>query len=186
MNIPLSNRSSEITQSEIRAMTAACNEVNGINLAQGVCDLGVPPEVQAGVTRAMADGFNSYTPYAGLPALREAIAQKMISYNGIECDPDRNLILSAGSTGAFYSACLALLNASSSARRVDSSRAFPRPRDRVSQTRPSFSRLRSGMGAPTAIEKRVNGLATLEGPGPSNPHEPRVGVCPEPNCHTLA
>ena len=58
----------------------------------------------------MTDGFNSYTPYSGLPALREAIAKKMTSYNSIECDPDKNLILSAGSTGAFYSACMALLN----------------------------------------------------------------------------
>lgn len=110
MKIPLSNISNEITQSDIRAMTAACNTANGLNLAQGVCDLGVPAEVQAGVTRAMADGFNSYTPYAGLPALREAIARKMLLYNGIECDPDKNLIMSAGSTGAFYSACMALLN----------------------------------------------------------------------------
>jgi len=66
--------------------------------------------VQEGVTRAMADGFNSYGPYAGLPPIREAIAGKMEAYNGIRCDPDRNLILSAGSTGAFYCACLTLLN----------------------------------------------------------------------------
>jgi aminotransferase len=108
--IPLSMRSGEITQSEIRAMTASCTKAGGINLAQGVCDLGVPEEVQMGVTRAMAEGHNTYTPYAGLPAIREAIAGKMKSYNGIECDPDSNIILSAGSTGAFYIACLALLN----------------------------------------------------------------------------
>ncbi|NQT91407.1 MAG: pyridoxal phosphate-dependent aminotransferase [Lentisphaerae bacterium] len=110
MNVPLSQRSGEITQSEIRAMTAACKRVGGINMAQGICDLGVPRQVQEGVTRAMADGFNSYGPYAGLPPIREAIAGKMEAYNGIRCDPDRNLILSAGSTGAFYCACLTLLN----------------------------------------------------------------------------
>lgn len=110
MTIPLSMRSGEITQSEIRAMTASCTKAGGINLAQGVCDLGVPKEVQMGVTRAMAEGHNTYTPYAGLPAIREAIAGKMKSYNGIECDPDSNVILSAGSTGAFYIASLALLN----------------------------------------------------------------------------
>jgi aminotransferase len=103
-------RSGEITQSEIRAMTASCTKAGGINLAQGVCDLGVPKEVQMGVTRAMAEGHNTYTPYAGLPAIREAIAGKMKSYNGIDCDADSHVILSAGSTGAFYIACLALLN----------------------------------------------------------------------------
>jgi len=92
-------------------MTAACKKAGGINMAQGICDLGVPQAVQDGVARGIADGFNSYGPYAGLPAIREAIADKMQSYNGIACDPDRNLILSAGSTGAFYCACLALLNA---------------------------------------------------------------------------
>ena len=34
----------------------------------------------------------------------------MKDYNGIDTDPESEIIVSAGSTGAFYCACLALLN----------------------------------------------------------------------------
>jgi len=37
----------------------------------------------------MDDGFNSYTRYDGLPQLREAIARKMLAYNGIKVNPDK-------------------------------------------------------------------------------------------------
>src|SRR5205807_3036124 len=39
-----------------------------------------------------------------------AVAEKMQSFNGIECDPEAEVIIGAGSTGSFYTACLALLN----------------------------------------------------------------------------
>lgn len=42
--------------------------------------------------------------------MRTAIACKIRDYNGIEADPETEIIVSAGSTGAFYCACLALLN----------------------------------------------------------------------------
>ena len=38
MSLSLSNKSSLIAQSEIRAMTLECARVGGINLAQGVDD----------------------------------------------------------------------------------------------------------------------------------------------------
>lgn len=106
----LAARCADITQSEIRAMTAACSKANGINMAQGVCDIGVPDVVAEGADDAVADGFNTYTPYNGLPDLRNAIAKKMRSYNHVPCNPDTEVIVSAGSTGAFYAACMALLN----------------------------------------------------------------------------
>lgn len=55
-------------------------------------------------------GLNSYTCFDGLRELREAIAQKMYEYNGIKADPETEITVSAGSTGAFYCAWLALLN----------------------------------------------------------------------------
>jgi len=42
MSLSLSNKSSLIAQSEIRAMTLECARVGGINLAQGVCDTELP------------------------------------------------------------------------------------------------------------------------------------------------
>lgn len=110
MALKLSKRADDISQAEIRVMTIECDKAGGINLAQGVCDLGVPPPVMAGAKRAIDEGFNSYTRYDGLPQLRQAIAHKMLSFNGIKADPENEVVVSAGATGALYSACLALLD----------------------------------------------------------------------------
>lgn len=110
MTLSLSHRTNFITQAEIRVMTIECERVKGINLAQGVCDLGVPPEVVAGAVDAMGRGYNSYTRYDGLAELRQAIAAKLRRFNGIEADPESEITVSAGTTGSLYAACLALLN----------------------------------------------------------------------------
>jgi aminotransferase len=110
MALTLSARTDHITQAEIRVMTIECDRVGGVNLAQGVCDLGVPPEVEQGTIDGMRRGFNSYTRYDGLGELRQAIAGKLRLFNGIEADPETEITVSAGSTGAFYCACLALLD----------------------------------------------------------------------------
>jgi aminotransferase len=91
-------------------MTLECNRVGGINLAQGVCDLDVPDVVIESAYEAMKQGINAYTRYDGLLILRQAIAHKFKTFNKAEIDPERNIIVSAGATGAFYSACMALLN----------------------------------------------------------------------------
>lgn len=97
-------------QSEIRNMTLECNRAGGINLAQGVCDTEVPLEVRVAARDAMDQGVNTYTHYAGLIELREAIAEKHKRFYGIDINPDKEITVSAGSTGAFYCACMALLN----------------------------------------------------------------------------
>jgi aminotransferase len=91
-------------------MFIECERVKGINLSQGVCDTEVPLPVRRGAKKAIDAGINSYTRYDGLEELRKAIAQKMQEYNGIQADPYSEIIVSSGSTGAFYCACLALLN----------------------------------------------------------------------------
>ena len=108
--LSLSKRSALIAQAEIRSMTIECEKVNGINLAQGVCDTEVPLPVRNAAYAAIDQGVNTYTRYDGLAELRRAIARKLRDYNNITADPDTDIIVSAGSTGALYSACLALLD----------------------------------------------------------------------------
>ena len=110
MNLTVSRRSARIEQAEIRNMSIECERLGGINLAQGVCDTPVPVDIQQGVARALEAGINSYTRYDGLAELREAIAKKAARMNGIRVDPETEVVVSAGSTGAFYCACLALLD----------------------------------------------------------------------------
>ena len=106
--LKLSSKSKCVMQSEIRNMTLECTKVNGINLAQGVCDTPVPPEVMKGVEEGMREGFNIYTRYDGLPELRNALADKLRK-QGLDANPDGEIIVSNGATGAFYCALMALL-----------------------------------------------------------------------------
>jgi len=103
-------RMAGLAHSEIRAMTSACARVKGINMAQGVCDTPAPDTVIQAAQRAMARGLNTYTRFDGLAELREALAVKLAEYNGIIADPDTEITVSAGATGSFHCACLALLN----------------------------------------------------------------------------
>jgi aminotransferase len=99
-----------VAQSEIRNMTLECARVSGVNLAQGVCDLPVPAPVIEGAEQAMREGANIYTRFDGLPRLRRAIAAKQKRCIGMDLDPDGQVVVSCGATGAFYAACLALLD----------------------------------------------------------------------------
>jgi len=106
----LSRRSALLSQSEIRNMTLECEKVEGVNLAQGICDLELPLSVKKAAQKAMDQGLNYYTRYDGFEELRIAISKKLRGFNKIKADPEKNIIVSGGSTGAFYCACLALLN----------------------------------------------------------------------------
>lgn len=110
MAMQQSRRHDLVAQSEIRAMTQECTRVDGINMAQGVCDLEVPPCVIQGAKDAMDAGVNTYTPCAGMPEMLSAIADKVERTHGLRVDPDSEIVVSNGATGAFYCACLSLLN----------------------------------------------------------------------------
>lgn len=110
MTLKVSNRRGLVAQSEIRNMSIECAKVKGVNLAQGVCDMPVPAPVIAGAEAAMAKGVNTYTRFDGRYELRRAIAEKHRRASGREVDADKQVVVSSGATGAFYCACLALLD----------------------------------------------------------------------------
>jgi aminotransferase len=106
----LSDLAPQHIQSEIRAMTVACDAMGGINMAQGVCDTDPPHPVVEAAIAAIQSGHNIYTRADGIASLREAIAQKLATFNGIAVDPHTQVLVSSGATGAMNSALLALLN----------------------------------------------------------------------------
>ena len=108
--LALSALAPRVLQSEIRAMSVACDAAGGINLAQGVCDTELPGVVAEGAQRAIRDGFNIYTRLDGIPRLRRAIAVQVERTHGLSVDPDREVLITSGATGAFQAACQALLN----------------------------------------------------------------------------
>lgn len=105
----LSNKVKNIAQSEIRAMSILCNEKNGLNMAQGLCDLEVPKVVLDGTKEALDNGKNIYTSAYGNYNLRDAIAKKQNSFYNQDVEVD-NVLVSAGATGAFYTTAMTLLD----------------------------------------------------------------------------
>jgi aminotransferase len=108
--LSLSELAPRVVQSEIRAMSVACDAVGGVNLAQGVCDTEVPEVVAEGAIAAIRAGLNIYTRLDGIARLRRAIAENVQRTLGIAVDPEREVLVTSGATGAFHAAAMALLN----------------------------------------------------------------------------
>jgi aminotransferase len=81
-----------------------------VNLAQGVCDTEVPAPVAEGAIEAIREGHNIYTRLDGIARLRNAIAAQLQRDRGLVVDPDREVLVASGATGAFHAAAMALLN----------------------------------------------------------------------------
>ena len=109
--ITLSKQAGGIEQSEIRVMSIECEKARGVNLAQGICDTPVPEAVREGAVQAIREGQNSYVRLDGIARLRHAISAKLKAYNRINANAESQIVVTSGSTGAFYAACEALLDA---------------------------------------------------------------------------
>jgi len=93
----------------LRALTDVINRVEGgINLGQGVCDLDAPECLRDGAMASIEGADRqTYTPYLGLPGVREQVARKLREYNGLDVGAE-NVLVSLGSSGAFFAAGLCL------------------------------------------------------------------------------
>jgi aminotransferase len=110
VGLGLSELAPGVVQSEIRAMTMECDRMGGVNLAQGVCDTEVPAVVAEGAIAAIRGGLNIYTRLDGIARLRQAIAGKVERTLGLVVDPEREVLVTSGTTGGFHAAAMALLN----------------------------------------------------------------------------
>lgn len=106
----LSSITDDLQQSFIRSVTARVNAVNGINLGQGICDMPTPDEIKAGAKKAIDEDKSIYAPYSGIDPLKEHILEKVQQFNKLPVESTDNILITAGSTGAFITAMFALLD----------------------------------------------------------------------------
>ena len=83
---------------------------DSINLTLGEPGFVTPKHIIDAGIQGLRDGKTKYTPNAGIKPLRDAIAYKLEKENGIKCDPDKNLIVTAGATQALMLAIVTLVN----------------------------------------------------------------------------
>lgn len=96
-------------------MSVECERAGGINLGQGICDLPTIPEVARGAIDAIRESKATYTRLEGIDPLRMRIAEKLRQYNGVDADPQTEIVVTAGATGGFACAVLATMNPGTSA-----------------------------------------------------------------------
>lgn len=92
---------------EMSALAAASG---AINLGQGFPDEDGPAEVLDAAQQAIADGRNQYPPGRGTPELLAAVSAHQERFYGLEPDPEREIVVTAGATEALAATLLALVD----------------------------------------------------------------------------
>lgn len=90
-----------------RELKAAGRDV--IGLGAGEPDFDTPDNIKEAAMDAIKRGETKYTPVAGIPPLREAIAKKFKRENGLDYDPSQ-VIVGTGGKQILFNALMATLN----------------------------------------------------------------------------
>ena len=99
----------EYGTSIFETMSRLAQQHGAINLGQGFPDDPGPLDVREHAAEAVVKGWNQYPPMMGLPALRTAIADHYGRVQGLDLDPDREVMVTSGATEALAGALLALI-----------------------------------------------------------------------------
>ena len=91
-------------------MSKMAHDHGAINLSQGFPDFDGPRALRERVTYHMDHGHNQYAPLAGVPELREQIAEKVLDLYGCEIDPDSQIAVTPGATEALFCAVSAVVH----------------------------------------------------------------------------
>src|SRR5712692_1496366 len=110
MPTEVSTKTRFFTESVIREMTRRALSTGAVNLAQGFPDFPAPAAIKEAAKRAIDEEYNQYAITHGSPNFRRAIAEKARAYNGLECDPERNITVTCGATEAMIASLLAVIN----------------------------------------------------------------------------
>jgi aspartate/methionine/tyrosine aminotransferase len=91
-------------------MSALAAQHGSINLGQGFPDYEGPEDVVKAAADALLDHRNQYPPLAGVPELREAVAQANRRFYGLQIDPATEVIVTSGATEALMACLMAIVN----------------------------------------------------------------------------
>jgi len=103
---PLVSRLPDVGTTIFTVMSALATEHQAVNLGQGFPDFACDPALLDCVNSAMRQGHNQYPPMAGLPALRQRVADKILAMYGRSYSADAEITITAGATQAILTAVL--------------------------------------------------------------------------------
>ena len=106
----LSNRTNTFTDSVIRRMTRISAQYNAVNLSQGFPDFDPPKELMDRLSQVAYEDFHQYSITWGAQGFREARAAKQTRFMGHPVDPNREIVVTCGSTEAMMAAMMTVTN----------------------------------------------------------------------------
>ena len=107
----LSARLSSLSPSETFAMAQKSSELKSqgidvVNMSVGEPDFNTPDHIKLAAKKAIDDNYSFYSPVAGFPDLKKAIAEKLQRENGLEYSTAQIVV----SGGAKQSLCNVILS----------------------------------------------------------------------------
>ena len=106
---PIASKLPNVGTTIFTVMSRLAQEHNAINLSQGFPDFECAPELRALVPKYFNAGLNQYPPMAGVPALREIIAEKSAALYGTSYDPEHEVTVVPGATYGIFTAVSAFV-----------------------------------------------------------------------------
>lgn len=91
-------------------MSKMAQDYDAINLSQGFPDFDCPDRLKELVAEHLNGRKNQYPPMAGIPALRQQIANKVSTYYQYQADPETEVTVTSGATEALFDAIQAVVS----------------------------------------------------------------------------
>jgi methionine transaminase len=109
MTIRVTSKLPQVGTTIFTVMSQLAVECQAVNLSQGFPSFDPPEELLQSINHYLHSGVNQYAPMPGLPALRQAIADKTERLYGRRVNPDTEVTISTGATEGLFSAIQALV-----------------------------------------------------------------------------
>lgn len=106
----LSERTAGFTDSVIRRMTRVSNQYGAVNLSQGFPDFDPPKEITDRLAQVACLGPHQYALTWGAQNFREALARKQEHFYGMKADPEKEIVVTCGSTEAMMASMMSVCN----------------------------------------------------------------------------
>ncbi len=106
----VSRKAASFTESVIRDMSRQALAYGAVNLSQGFPDFPAPEDIKRAACEAINADINQYAITWGAKRFREAIAAKTKWYLGLDVDPEREIVVTCGSTEAMIATMMAVVD----------------------------------------------------------------------------
>ncbi|KAB2954244.1 aminotransferase class I/II-fold pyridoxal phosphate-dependent enzyme [Heliorestis acidaminivorans] len=103
---PVSKRLQHFGESVIRRMTRVAQSYGAINLSQGFPDFDPPQQLLESLHKVSYEGPHQYAITWGAANFREALARKQTRFMNLPIDPEKNIVVTCGSTEAMMVAMM--------------------------------------------------------------------------------